>query len=121
MRRAARLSAAVLAAAVLAAAGSATAAAADIDNGKAIYRLWCYDCHAATGGRFGMLPVGFSVLSKRYNGSLPGDLAERTDLAPEYIRTMVRNGLNVMPKTRKTEISDRQLDDLVAFLNRNIP
>jgi mono/diheme cytochrome c family protein len=94
--------------------------AADVEHGKQVYELWCADCHAATGERYG-LPAGFNVLQKRYQGSRPAELDKRTDLSVLTIKTMVRNGLNVMPRTRKTEISDAELDDLVAYLRRNNP
>jgi len=45
-------------------------------------------------------------------------LAERTDLAPDYIRHVVRQGVSVMPPFRKTELSDPDLDELVAYLTR---
>jgi mono/diheme cytochrome c family protein len=96
------------------------AGAADAEHGKRVYELWCADCHAPTGERYG-LPAGFNVLQRRYSGSLPADLSQRTDLTAATIKTRVRNGLNVMPRTRKTEISDAELDDIVAYLRRNNP
>lgn len=112
---------AVVAQAAGAVAGAApSVAAADATRGQDVYRIWCYDCHASTGGRY-VPPAGFTVLSKRYGADKPGDLALRTDLEPAYIRTMVRNGLNVMPRTRKTEVTERELDDLIAYLTRNKP
>jgi len=95
--------------------------AADGQKGQATYELWCADCHAATGGRFGMPPAGYNVLQRRYQDAKPGELSKRTDLDAAYIKTVVRNGLNIMPRTRKTEISDAQLDDLAAYLTRNNP
>jgi mono/diheme cytochrome c family protein len=96
------------------------ASAADIERGQRVYELWCADCHAPTGERYG-LPAGFNVLQQRYHGSRPADLSQRTDLSAATIRTMVRNGLNVMPRTRKTEISDSELEDLIAYVRRNNP
>jgi (+)-pinoresinol hydroxylase len=94
--------------------------AADVEAGKRVYELWCADCHAPTGERYG-LPAGFNVLQKRYNGTLPGDLSQRTDLSVLTVRTIVRNGRNMMPRTRKTEISDAELEDLIAYVRRNNP
>ena len=65
--------------------------AADADHGKVVFDVWCTGCHEP----------------------LPG---------PSYatqIRTMVRNGRNMMPQTRKTEISDADLDDLIAYLTQH--
>ena len=39
-------------------------------------------------------------------------LEQRTDLAPEFTRAIVRTGVSVMPFFRKTEISDAELDAL---------
>ena len=50
---------------------------------------------------------------------LPAVLEERTDLTSVQIKTVVRRGLYGMPITRKTEVSDAELDDVVAYLTRN--
>lgn len=93
------------------------APAADAGNGKRLYDRWCEGCHAPmTPLRMPM--AGTYVLEQRYKGTVPAVLTERTDLTPEFIRTIVRNGVNVMPGTRKTEISDAELDDLVAWLTQ---
>ena len=55
----------------------------------------------------------------KYQGTLPALLEERTDMSPELIRTFVRNGITIMPFFRKTEVSDTDLDALVAYLTRN--
>jgi len=55
----------------------------------------------------------------QYQGTLPALLEERTDMSPELIRTLVRNGITIMPFFRKTEVSDTDLDALVAYLTRN--
>jgi mono/diheme cytochrome c family protein len=107
--------------ALLALAAFNGAHAADVDNGKRVFDLWCVDCHGSAPGHFGMPPAGLIVLQRRYNGAEPAELSKRTDLAPALIRTLVRQGLNIMPRTRKTEITDAQLDDVVAYLTRNNP
>ena len=94
------------------------------ENGKAVYDKWCTPCHGAVApaarNRFGgaALP-GTSALAVKYQGRVPAVLEERTNLAPAYIRTVVRNGLFGMPITRKTEIGDAELEDVVAYLTRN--
>jgi hypothetical protein len=55
----------------------------------------------------------------KYQGTLPPLLEERTDMSPELIRTFVRNGITIMPFFRKTDVSDTDLDALVAYLIRN--
>ena len=92
-------------------------------NGKALYDKWCTPCHGAvapTEMPFGGdgLP-GTSALRIKYRGELPAVLEERTDLVPVYITTVVRGGLFGMPMTRKTEISDGELEDIIAYLTRN--
>lgn len=93
------------------------------ENGKAVFDKWCAPCHGATrvvGGIFGGGPLpGTAALGVKYKGELPAVLEERTDLVPEYIRTVVRGGLFGMPITRKTEISDAELADIIAYLTRN--
>ena len=48
-------------------------------------------------------------------------LTERTDLVPDFVKAIVRQGVSFMPQFRKTEISDAQLDALAAYLARNNP
>lgn len=92
-------------------------------NGKVVFDHWCAPCHGAVGPRGGMfgggaLP-GTAALSVKYKGRLPAVLTERTDLKPGVIKTVVRRGLFGMPITRKTEVSDAELEDVVAYLTRN--
>lgn len=108
---------------VLAATVATTALGQDAPSaadGKVVYDHWCVHCHGAVapeqflfGG--GTLP-GTGALQVKYDGQLPAVLEERTDLDPEFIRTVVRGGLFGMPITRKTEISDAELEDIIAYL-----
>lgn len=93
------------------------ATAADIERGKAVFDRWCAGCHAGT-NRQGGLPAGSYVLQQRYQGKLPANLDQRTDLQAVYIQSVVRNGVNIMPRSRKTEISDADMENLIAYLNR---
>jgi mono/diheme cytochrome c family protein len=90
------------------------------DNGKTVFAKWCAPCHGATiteGGLFGGGPLpGTAALGVKYKGQLPAVLEERTDLTPQLIRAVVRGGLFGMPITRKTEISDAELEDIIAYL-----
>ncbi len=47
----------------------------------------------------------------------PGLLEERTDLTPDIVKSMVRNGVYTMPASRKTGISDDDLIALAAYLS----
>ncbi|MFL2840571.1 MAG: c-type cytochrome [Pseudohongiellaceae bacterium] len=92
-------------------------------SGKVVFDKWCEPCHGrVAGGIFGgfgahALP-GTSALGVKYKGDLPAVLEDRVDLQPVYIRTIVRNGLYGMPITRKTEVNDIDLDNIVAYLTR---
>jgi (+)-pinoresinol hydroxylase len=92
-------------------------------NGKAVFDKWCAPCHGAVAPKNVMFGTGAlagtSALAVKYKGKLPAVLEQRTDLAPAQIKTVVRHGLYGMPITRKTEIGDAELEDVVAYLTRN--
>jgi mono/diheme cytochrome c family protein len=52
----------------------------------------------------------------RAAGLRPG--LQQGDLSRELVKTIVRTGVKSMPFTRKTEISDADLDDLANYLGR---
>jgi mono/diheme cytochrome c family protein len=88
------------------------------DHGKAVFDLWCRACHKPLNA--GDLPVaGTSSLQRKYSGKVPAALEQRTDLSGGFIRGIVRHGIKSMPATRKTEISDADLDALVEYLTEN--
>jgi (+)-pinoresinol hydroxylase len=74
----------------------------------------CAVCHGP-----GPAKPGTRALRVKYHGKLPALLAKRTDLTAAYIKDVVRHGVNIMPPFRKTELSDRQLDAIAAYLTRN--
>jgi mono/diheme cytochrome c family protein len=45
-------------------------------------------------------------------------LEDRVDLTPEVIRTAVRHGMPIMPPFRKTEVTDAELDAVIAYLTQ---
>jgi mono/diheme cytochrome c family protein len=92
-------------------------------RGKEVFDQRCAACHgeipAATFGPASLPPMpGTRALEARYRGALPATLEERTDLAPEYVRTVVRQGYLSMPFFRPTELSAEDLDALTAYLTR---
>jgi mono/diheme cytochrome c family protein len=93
-------------------------AAPSENNGKVVFDKWCAPCHGAIAPRGGALP-GTAALAVKYKGQVPAVLTERTDLAPGFIKTVVRHGFFAMPITRKTEINDAELEDVVTYLTRN--
>jgi (+)-pinoresinol hydroxylase len=92
-------------------------------NGKAVFDKWCTPCHGAVAPKNVMFGsgalAGTSALAVKYKGKLPAVLEERTDLTSAQIKTTVRHGLYGMPITRKTEVGDAELEDIVAYLTRN--
>jgi (+)-pinoresinol hydroxylase len=92
---------------------TAVTAKATDPKGLAQYESSCMVCHGSGPAR-----PGTRALTTKYHGPLPALLQDRTDLAPDYIRTVVRHGLTVMPPFRKTELSDADLDAIVAYLTR---
>jgi (+)-pinoresinol hydroxylase len=99
------------------------ARAARVQQGKQIYDYWCATCHGAGLGLPGFegLP-GTQQLRIKYRGTnISPLLEERTDLVPDFVKVIVRQGVSFMPHFRKTEISDADLEALAAFLARNNP
>jgi mono/diheme cytochrome c family protein len=80
-------------------------------RGREVFETWCVHCHGA-----GALP-GTIALGIKYRGTVPAELLQRTDLLPEFVGVIVRNGISFMPFFRKTEISDADLRALEAFLS----
>ncbi len=80
-------------------------------DGAGIYAHWCQPCHGAGPGH-----PGTQALAVKYRGNPPAELEQRTDLTPEVIRTLVRQGASVMAPFRKTEITDEELDALASWL-----
>jgi mono/diheme cytochrome c family protein len=97
--------------AILIFASMASGQAAAADRGQAVYNHWCAPCHAVGPGH-----PGTQSLEVKYRGEIPAVLEERTDLTPEFVRTMVREGILMMAPFRKTEVTDAELDDIGAYL-----
>lgn len=70
----------------------------------------CASCH--DGGGFGVV-----VLRDRV-GADRAVLRRRTDLTAGLIRVAVRNGIGAMPAMSKLEVSDVELDGIIAELTR---
>lgn len=74
----------------------------EIGRGRRLYEEHCQQCHTATGH-------GNSV---GYRNVAP----ELTDTAPQQIAEAVRIGPDVMPKFGQKVIDDRQMGDLIAYV-----
>lgn len=80
-------------------------------TGEEIYNYWCLPCHGAN-------KPGTKALEVLYQGSLPAELTKREDLVPEVVEFYVREGKHSMPFFRKTEINDKDLESLKAYLSK---
>jgi mono/diheme cytochrome c family protein len=96
------------------------ASAQDAEQGKAKFDHTCAPCHGAGVGDDGraMLP-GTDALRIKYQGSLPALLEQRADLNADAIRTFVRRGTWSMPPFRPTEVTERDIQDIAAYLRRS--
>ncbi len=77
---------------------------------RALYEEKCGMCHQANG-------MGTTLLSRRYDAE-QALLENRRDLEGTFIRTAVRSGFNNMFPISRGEVSDAQLDSIVAYLTR---
>lgn len=84
------------------------------DLGKQVFDVWCGICHGLPNGASG---GGTETLAALYRGTeVPAQLEDRGDLTAELVVTLTREGRNTMPNFRKTEISNSELEALVAYL-----
>jgi mono/diheme cytochrome c family protein len=92
-----------------------------LEQGKQVYNYWCLPCHGTGLGLpgFAELPGTQQLRIKYRDTAISPLLEERTDLVPEFVKVIVRQGVSFMPQFRKTEISDAELDALAAYLARN--
>jgi mono/diheme cytochrome c family protein len=115
----ARAAAAIAACLSLVWAAAAPAQDAAVERGRAKFEHSCAPCHGDGVGDDGraMLP-GTDALRIKYRGALPALLEQRTDLTADAIRVYVRRGTWSMPPFRPTEITERDIEDIAAYLTR---
>jgi len=70
----------------------------------------CGMCHREQG-------MGTTLLQRRHESG-QALLENRRDLAPEFIRTVVRSGFNNMFPISRGEVSDAQLDSIIRHLTQ---
>ena len=111
---------ALVCAALVVASWTTWASAQDAARGKATFDHTCAPCHGAGVGDDGraMLP-GTDALRIKYKGSLPALLEQRTDLNADVIRTFLRRGTWSMPPFRPTEVTERDILDIAAYLRQS--
>src|SRR4029434_1847050 len=87
------------------------------ERGAAVFNNWCSACH----GKDPRDAAGTASLQFKYQGRTPAALEDRRDLTPQAIRLFVRQGVATMPFSRKTEVSDADLEALTAYLTQPKP
>jgi len=79
-------------------------------QGQALFRSTCAYCHSEK--------VWGTLAIERRRGSSDALLEKRTDLVPEFVKSVVRNGLGSMPAYRRTELTDADVAAIVTYLTR---
>ncbi|MBT5484362.1 MAG: cytochrome c [Gammaproteobacteria bacterium] len=89
-----------------------------IAHGKRVFERYCTLCHGEGLGADGapMLP-GTHAIYIKYRGEVPPLLQHRSDVNIELVKTVVRNGLASMPPFRQTEVTDSDLEAIVAWFD----
>jgi mono/diheme cytochrome c family protein len=87
------------------------------ERGAAVFNNWCSACHSKDPRN----APGTASLQFKYQGRTPAALEDRRDLTPQAIKLYVRQGVATMPFSRKTEVSDADLEALTAYLTRAKP
>lgn len=77
-------------------------------RGSAAFSHRCGMCHREGG-------TGTYILARRL-GADQSLLEKRTDLQPLYVRTVVRWGLQNMPRLSRVEVPDADLDAIISYL-----
>lgn len=93
---------------VLAVSAAAPATLAAEADGKTLYLQRCGPCHLKGGG-------GTWMLGRRL-GEERALLEGRNDLVAPYVTYIVRNGLNVMPRFTRVELTDAELQAIAGYL-----
>jgi cytochrome c5 len=72
-----------------------------LTQGKAVFAQWCAGCHGPLPGMGRFPPAGSYRLQQRYKDTVSATLEDRIDLTPDFIRTVVRQGMPIMPPLRR--------------------
>ncbi|WP_375206339.1 c-type cytochrome [Hyphococcus sp.] len=79
-------------------------------SGQQIFNAQCVHCHGAGEEH----PGTFQLAATRGEGYAV--LEQREDLTSDYVKYIVRHGLNAMPTFKPTVITDEELDRLADYL-----
>jgi len=91
--------------------------AAGQPRGYVEFEKYCSACHTEGPEK----RAGTEALRAKYKETKPALLSERRDLTAAFVKFTVRHGVSIMPPSRKTEVSDSDLDAIAAYLTRNRP
>jgi mono/diheme cytochrome c family protein len=79
-------------------------------SGKELYEHWCAACHDPGAGHPGTLRMAGDY------GEGMSVLLTKKDVTRDLVTYAVRNGFNMMPPFRPTEITDEELDRLADYI-----
>lgn len=79
-------------------------------DARTAYRQHCGGCHLERG--FGTLRLARRMPQEH------AQLEHRPDLSEEFVRIVVRRGLGSMPPIRRSELDDRTLAAIAAYLEK---
>ena len=82
------------------------------EKGEGVYQKWCDGCHSDSPFAPGTIQL------RQLRGNDLALVLKRTDLKPDFLRHIIRKGMNGMPLFRRTEIRDEELEKLIDFLVR---
>ncbi|MEI9852174.1 MAG: cytochrome c [Sphingomonas sp.] len=84
-------------------------------DGAALFSNHCGACHLP-----GSMGTNLLVKQRLAAGQPPESalLTARTDLTPDYVKAVVRNGKMAMPRLSRVEVTDSELDAIAAYLGK---
>lgn len=84
-------------------------------NGEILFSNRCGSCHLMGG-------MGTNLLTKQMmmakRPPAEGLLANRQDLTPDYVISVVRQGKVAMPRLSRAEVTDAELTSIAAYLGK---
>lgn len=90
---------------------------AQVEKGRETFTNWCAPCHGTGKGiEYQALKPGTLALQRKYRGTVPAALEDRSDLPFAVLKVFVRQGVWSMPGFRKTEISDDEIAAIASYL-----
>lgn len=84
-----------------------------MSQGQRVYERSCAHCHdPGTGPHSGTQMLALS------RGEDSAEIRKSANLTPEYVQAVVRNGLQMMPAFRTTEISDEEVAAVAGYVTQ---